>query len=171
MMKPVANPVDVFIGLSRIASEEMSSGGGKAVIDWEFAGFCMVMLVISALAILITQHPAGRRWYVVTTVGQAGAVGLAIDNLIDLSPWQQVELLTVTIGLILLGIGHYGWYKEQDQQSDLVSMSLLSGSIWRACRWRLRRGSIAVTTCFIRSMNSDSCLSASHCWRPVFCLS
>ena len=57
----------VFYGLSRIATEEMSEGG-QGVVHWEFAAFCMVMLGISALAILITQHPAGRRWYVVTTV-------------------------------------------------------------------------------------------------------
>ncbi len=119
----------VMYGLSRIASEEMSAEGGEVVIHWEFAGFCMVMLGISALAILITQHPAGRRWYVVTTVGQAIVLLLAIHKLIDLNPWQQVELLAVMIGLILLGSGHYGWYKEQDQQSDLVSMSLLFGAI------------------------------------------
>jgi hypothetical protein len=32
-------------------------------------------------------------------------------------------------GLILLTIGHLGWFKEQDEQSDLVSMSLLFGSL------------------------------------------
>jgi hypothetical protein len=118
----------VFYGLSRIASEEMSSSG-EVVIHWEFAGFCMVILGISALAILITQHPAGRRWYVVTTVGQAVVLLLAVHKLIDLNAWQQLELLAVTIGLLLLGIGHYGWYREQDHQSDLVSMSLLFGAI------------------------------------------
>ncbi len=118
----------VLYGLSRIASEEMS-GGGEGVIHWEFAGFCLVMLGISALAILITQHPAGRRWYVVTTVGQAVVLLLAVHKLIDLNPWQQMELLAVMIGILLLGIGHYGWYREQDQQSDLVSTSLLFGAI------------------------------------------
>ena len=73
-------------------------GGGEGVIHWEFAGFCIVMLGISALAILITQHPAGRRWYVVTTVGQAVVLLLAVHKLIDLNPWQQVELFAVMIG-------------------------------------------------------------------------
>lgn len=118
----------VLYGLSRIASEEMSVGG-EAVIHWEFAGFCLVMLGISALSILITQHPAGRRWYVVTTIGQAVVLLLAVHKLIDLNPWQQMELLAVMTGILLLGIGHYGWYREQDQQSDLVSMSLLFGAI------------------------------------------
>ena len=72
-----------------------------------------------------TQKSTGRRWYVVTTVGQAIVLLLAAHKLIDLNPWQQIELFAVLIGLILLGIGHYGWYREQDQQSDLVSMSLL----------------------------------------------
>ena len=119
----------VFYGLSRIANEEIFAGGGVSEIDWTFAGFCIVMLGISVLAILVTQHPAGRRWYVVTTVGQAIVLLLAVHKLIDLNPWQQIELLAVLIGLFLLGIGHYGWYREQDQQSDLVSMSLLFGAI------------------------------------------
>ena len=54
---------------------------------------------------------------------------LAVHKLIDLNPWQQIELLAVMMGLLLLGIGHYGWYREQDQHSDLVSMSLLFGAI------------------------------------------
>ncbi len=119
----------VFYGLSRIASEEMSAASVDAGIDWTFAGYCLVMLGISMLAILVTQHPTGRRWYIVTTIGQAVVLLLAIHKLIELNPWQQLELFAVLAGLLLLGVGHYGWYKEQDQQSDLVSMSLLFGSI------------------------------------------
>ncbi|MDA1229441.1 MAG: hypothetical protein O2856_01580 [Planctomycetota bacterium] len=118
----------VFYALSRIANEDVPKSS-EVVIHWTFAGYCLAMLGISMLAILITQHPAGRRWYVVTTVGQAVVLLLAVHKLIELNPWQQVELFAVLIGLILLGIGHYGWYKEQDQHSDLVSMSLLFGAI------------------------------------------
>ena len=32
-------------------------------------------------------------------------------------------------GLILLTVGHLGWYREQDRQSDVVSMSLLFGAV------------------------------------------
>ena len=118
----------VFYGLSRIASEGMLSGG-DAKIQWGFAGFCLAMLVVSVLAVLVTQHPTGRRWYIVTSVGQAAILLLAIHKLIDLNPWQQVELFAVLTGVVLLVIGHLGWYREQDQQSDLVSMSLLFGAI------------------------------------------
>ncbi len=119
----------VFYSLSRIASEEMSSASVDNGIDWTFAGYCLVMLGISMLAILVTQHPTGRRWYIVTTIAQAVVLLLAIHKLIELNPWQQLELFAVLAGFLLLGLGHYGWYKEQDQQSDLVSVSLLFGSI------------------------------------------
>ena len=113
----------VFFGLSRFASH---SG---AEIDWRFAGFCFAMLAISGVSLLITQHPAGRNWYSVTTIAQGIVMLLAVHRLIDLSPGQQLELFCVVSGLILLTIGHLGWFKEQDEQSDLVSMSLLFGSL------------------------------------------
>jgi hypothetical protein len=87
------------------------------------------MLAISGVSLLITQHPAGRNWYSVTTIAQGIVMLLAVHRLIDLSPGQQLELFCVVSGLILLTIGHLGWFKEQDEQSDLVSMSLLFGSL------------------------------------------
>jgi len=35
----------------------------------------------------------------------------------------------VVIGLLLLVIGHLGWFREQEQQNDLVSVSLSFGSL------------------------------------------
>lgn len=87
------------------------------------------MLSISGVSLLITRHPAGRNWYSVTTIAQGIVMLLAVHRLIDLSPGQQLELFSVVSGLILLTIGHLGWFKEQDEQSDLVSMSLLFGSL------------------------------------------
>jgi hypothetical protein len=112
-----------FFGLSRFASH---SG---VEIDWKFAGFCFSMLAISVVSFLITRHAAGRSWYSVTTIAQGAVTLLAVHRLIDLSPLQQVELFSVLSGLILLIVGHVGWFKEQDEQSDMVSMSLLFGSL------------------------------------------
>ena len=134
----------VFYGLSRIASEEMSSA--SAGIDWTFVGYCLVMPGISMLAVLVTQHPTGRRWYTVTTIGQAVVLLLAINKLIELNPWQQLELFAVLAGILLSCVGHHGWYKEQDQQSDLVSMSLLFGSV-------LASGPLAIATWIDRGHN------------------
>ena len=116
----------VFYSLSQIAKHFPAEA---TEVDWGFAGRCFAMLVISVLAIVVTQHPFGRRWYVVSSVAQALVLLLAVHKLIDLNPWQQVELFAVLIGLILLVAGHIGWYREQDQQSDFVSMSLLFGAL------------------------------------------
>lgn len=112
----------VFYGLSQYQK------AGDA-IDWGFAGFCFAMLAISVLATLITRHPAGHRWYTVTTCAQGAVTLLAVHKLIDLHPWQQVELFSVLAGLLLLGFGHIGWYREQEEQSESVSTSLLLGAL------------------------------------------
>jgi hypothetical protein len=113
----------VFFGMSRFASHSSAS------VDWNFASFCFAMLSISGISFIVTKHPSGRNWYSVTTIAQSIVLSLAVHRLIDLSPAQQIELFCVLSGLILLVIGHLGWFKEQDQQSDLVSTSLLFGSL------------------------------------------
>lgn len=119
----------IFLGLSEFNRNISGPDSGEASIQWGPAGFSFTMLIMSALATLITRHPDGRRWYTVTTIAQACVTLLAVHQMIELSPWQQVELFSVITGLILLCVGHVGWYREQDQQSDVVSMSLLFGSI------------------------------------------
>ena len=119
----------IFLGLSEFNRNISGPDSGEASIQWGPAGFSFTMLIMSALATLITRHPDGRRWYTVTTIAQACVTLLAVHQMIELSPWQQVELFSVITGLILLRVGHVGWYREQDQQSDVVSMSLLFGSI------------------------------------------
>lgn len=101
-------------------------------VDWGFAGFCGAMLVINLTAVMIANQPSIRRWFVVTSVGIGIVTLLALHNLINLSPWQQVELFSVLVGLCLLVMGHLGWYREQDRETDFVSMSLLFGSLLAA---------------------------------------
>lgn len=101
-------------------------------VDWGFAGFCFAMLAINLTAVFITSQPSIRRWYVVTSVGIGGVTLLALHNLVNLSPWQQVELFSVLVGLCLLVMGHLGWYREQDRESEFVSMSLMFGSLLAA---------------------------------------
>ncbi len=42
---------------------------------------------------------------------------------------QKLEIVCVVIGLLLLVVGHLGWYREQEQHNDLVSVSLFFGSL------------------------------------------
>ena len=118
----------VFHSLGRISSDS-DWVQTAAALPWSFVGFCAAMFAISLLAVAITQHAAWRRWYVVTTVGEGAVTLLALHKLIDLSPWQQMEVFSVAVGLFLLVVGYLGWYREQDRESDVVSMSLLFGSL------------------------------------------
>lgn len=116
----------VFRGLSRLANNAF---GGSNPLDWSFVGFSLTMLVVSLLAVAIVKESAWRRWYLVNVVAQSALVLLAGHQLIQLSFWQQIELFSVGMGLLLLGVGHLGWYREQDRESDLVSMNLYFGSL------------------------------------------
>lgn len=115
-----------FRGLSRIANHVF---GTTQPLEWSFAGFSLTMLAVSVLAVTIVKVAAWRRWYLVNVVAQGALLLLAVHQLIRLSFWQQIELFSVVMGLVLLGIGHLGWYREQDRDSDLVSMNLYFGSL------------------------------------------
>jgi hypothetical protein len=110
----------VFLGLSRLAVKD---------IEWSLVGLFAVLTVIALLAVALVRHPAWRRWYVVMAIGQAALTFLAMTVLSTLTPWQKGEIFSVVVGLLLLTAGHIGWYREQDRENDLVSLSLLLGSL------------------------------------------
>lgn len=115
-----------FKGLASLASDAVST---SQKVEWGFVCFSLAMLVIAALAVLIVKVAGWRRWYVVQVVAQGALTLLALHSLMTLNPWQQVELFSVIVGLLLLGVGHFGWYREQDRESELVSTSLFFGSL------------------------------------------
>jgi hypothetical protein len=113
-------------GLRRLFQD---AAGSTQLLDWGFFGFSVTLLVIAGLTVAVVKVAGWRRWYIVNVVIQAALTLVALHKLIDLTPWQQAELFSVIAGLILLAIGHAGWYREQDRESDLVSMSLFFGSL------------------------------------------
>ncbi len=121
----------VFHGFFGVVADGFDRVGelSPAALDWGFAGFCIAMLVVSLIAFVMTQQREWRRWYLVTTFAEAAVMLLAVHKLIDLSPWQQIELFVVLVGLLLLAIGHLGWYREEERESDLVSTNLMVGAV------------------------------------------
>ncbi len=117
-----------FYSLTRISSDAHWIQT-VASWSWSIVGFCATMCVCSLLAVRLVQQAAWRRWYVVTTIDNGAVTLLALHQLIDLRPWPQREVFTVIIGLFLLMVGYHGWYREQERESDVVSMSLLCGSL------------------------------------------
>ncbi len=116
-------------GLASLASDAFSS---SAKVDLGFVGFSITMLVIAMLSVAIVKVAGWRRWYVVNVVAQGALTLLGVHQFIHLNGWQQVELFSVIVGLLLLGVGHLGWYREQERENDLVSTSLFFGSLLTA---------------------------------------
>jgi len=110
----------LLLGLSRLATKQ---------IEWGNVGLLAVLTAISLLALALVRHAAWRRWYVVTAIGQAALTFLGMTVLSELSEWQKLEIFSVSVGLLLLVAGHVGWYREQERQSDLVSLSLFLGAL------------------------------------------
>jgi hypothetical protein len=110
----------LFLGLSRLATEQ---------IDWANVGLLAALTVLSLLALILVRREAWRRWYVVTALGQAALAFLGVTILSELSTGQKLEIFSVSAGMMLLVAGHIGWYREQEQPNDLVSLSLFLGSL------------------------------------------
>jgi hypothetical protein len=109
-----------LLALSRLAAREPR---------WEFVGLCLALTAFALAAVGLVRQPLWRRWYVVASVGEALLAFLAITMLSTLTPAQKLEIFCVACGLLLLGVGHVGWYREQEKESDLVSVSLLLGAL------------------------------------------
>jgi hypothetical protein len=87
------------------------------------------LAVIALVCVALVRQEGWRRWYVALAITHAGLAVLVLAVLSHLTAWQRLEVVCVVIGLLLLGAGHAGWYREQEGHSDLVSASLGFGSL------------------------------------------
>jgi drug/metabolite transporter (DMT)-like permease len=87
------------------------------------------MTLIALVAVALVRHTSWRRWYVVVSVGLGLLTLLTIEALTQLTPWQKAELFSVLAGLVLLVVGHIGWRRERERETDLVSFALGLGSL------------------------------------------
>ncbi len=110
----------LFLGLSRLATDQ---------IRWGLVGLFGILTILSLVAVTLVRHTGWRRWYVVMAIGQLALTFFGVSVLSVLSGWQKLEIFSVTVGMLLLVEGHIGWYREQERQSDLVSLSLFLGSM------------------------------------------
>lgn len=87
------------------------------------------LAVIALLAVVLVRREVWRRWYVAMAVTHAALFVLVLAVLSHLTLGERLELICVILGLLLLVVGHVGWYREQDSHSDLVSITLTFGSL------------------------------------------
>jgi hypothetical protein len=110
----------LFIGLSRVATKE---------VDWTLVVVCLAMILAGLLAVALVRNMDWRRWYIVTSVAEVLVAILTIQVLSTLTIYQKLEIFSVAAGLALLVVGHIGWYREQESENELVTVSLLLGSL------------------------------------------
>lgn len=112
----------VLMTLSRLAAR-------SSHLDYSLVVLLLSLTVLSLLAAWLVKEPACRRWYIVLAIAEAGLTFVTLHMLSHLTLWEKLEIFSIIVGLALLVIGHIGWHREQDNQSDLVSFSLFFGSL------------------------------------------
>jgi hypothetical protein len=112
-------------GALMVLGELVAGSAGRNVL----ISLLCSLIVISLLAVALVRQMAWRRWYVATSCTHAALVVLVLAVLGNLTAAQKLEVVCVAIGLLLLVTGHIGWYREQDAHNDLVTVSLLFGSL------------------------------------------
>ena len=111
-----------LITLSRLAMQ-------LELIHFSTVVLLATLTLMSLLAAWLVQDAAWRRWYVVMAITEIGLMFFTLNVLSHLTLWDKLEIFSVLVGTAMLVIAHAGWYREQEQQSDLVSFSLLAGSL------------------------------------------
>ena len=96
---------------------------------WQLIWMLLGMAAASLVAVVLVKHQGWRRLYVGAAIVNAAMSVLVLLTLGNLPPHQKLELAAIIIGLLLLGAGHVGWYREQEKHSDLTSIALIFGSL------------------------------------------
>ena len=99
--------------------------------DWIALG---LTTIISVLAIMATPRGPWRRVYTVAAIAMGCLSFLTVTVAIDLNMWRKLEIFLVTVGVLLLGAGYVGRFREEEEQAsgDMVSLGLWLGSLLTA---------------------------------------
>lgn len=96
---------------------------------WLLIGATAAETVLVLCGAIIAADAGWRRVFGVTLVFLAGLTLVGVVQRADLTLGQQVELVLVCLGLLLLGIGHYAWYRETEREDPGATLALLFGSL------------------------------------------
>jgi hypothetical protein len=124
-----------LLSLSRLIMSQNDLAQLDPSRDWHGPVQTMVYLLgflafVSLVACVLVQQQDWRRVYLVLAVINGVLIVLMIHKMSELTPWQKLEIFSIIVGILLLGIGYVGWYRESDDRSsDLVTFSLALGSL------------------------------------------
>lgn len=124
-----------LLSVSRWALDEAQLTAMDAARDWHnpvrHALWLMFFLAMAGLlAGWLVQQQGWRRAYIVLAIINGGLTALLFHKLNREHPWVTLEVISILIGLLLLTLGHIGWYRETvERSSEGVSFALFVGTL------------------------------------------
>lgn len=96
-------------------------------IDWIALGLMIIGCMIAA----VISQGQWRRGYLTAAIGLGGLAFVTLNVAIDISLWRKMEIFLVTAGLILLGVGYVGRFRDEPSSTtpETVSWALWMGSL------------------------------------------
>jgi hypothetical protein len=118
-----------FVAAALLALSRLSSGESR----WSLVVLLLALSALSLAAAWLVRHAVWRPWYVVMGIAEGLLMFVALEMAWNLTLWQKAEIVSIVVGVLLLVIGHVGWYREQApdvaRQSESVSLALFFGSL------------------------------------------
>ncbi|WP_105358535.1 MULTISPECIES: hypothetical protein [Pirellulaceae] len=87
------------------------------------------LIATSLLAALMVVPRKVSRWYIALAVAQGCSALLLVAFGLTLEPWQKLEILLASLGVVVLIVSHVGWAQEGERQEDWVTLGLVVGSL------------------------------------------
>jgi hypothetical protein len=99
---------------------------GPAEVRADLTAMLLALALGSLAAIALVPSSGWRRGYVVAVFANILLTVLVL--MVQLGPWQQLEVTAVTLGAGLVVLGLIGWQRGDRRHDDLVSFGLFLGS-------------------------------------------
>jgi hypothetical protein len=115
-----------FVGGSLLVLNELVSGTALRI---PLLTLLALLEAIGLVTLFLVRVPEFRRWYAVANVTIAGLFVLVLAVTSTLTMGERLEIVSVTLGLLLLVVGHLGWYRERESESELVTLSFVLGCL------------------------------------------
>jgi len=103
----------------------------RAPVDLASVAALTVTTCVSVAAIWLVPSGGWRRFYVTSSAALAVVTLLTLNVLIDLHPWQKMEIICVAIGALLVAASYVGRFQEdtdRGQHWDVVTAGFWLGS-------------------------------------------